>query len=112
MKKITRNVASAILVPSMLFVSACATGLETRYDEPTDVCRYARQPLIQTERAFNESILVGAGTHGEDDPDKVVARNKWKGWLSGIPAASHRLLGEGHAGRLDLNESLICTGPG
>ena len=37
----------------MLFLSACATGLETRYDEPTDVCRYALQPLIQTERAFN-----------------------------------------------------------
>jgi outer membrane lipoprotein SlyB len=62
LKKITRNLTSAILLPSMLFLSACTTGLETRYDEPTDVCRYARLPLIQTEQAFNQSILVGAGT--------------------------------------------------
>jgi hypothetical protein len=87
LKKLTRNVASAILAPSMLFLSACATGLETRYDEPTDVCRYARQPLIQTERAFNESILVGAGTGAAigAGAGALIGRD-WRGALIGAAA--------------------------
>jgi hypothetical protein len=87
LKKFTRNVASAILVPSMLFLSACATGLETRYDEPTDVCRYARLPLIQTERAFNESILVGAGTGAAigAGAGALIGRD-WRGALIGAAA--------------------------
>jgi Glycine zipper len=89
LKKFTRNVASAILAPSMLFLSACATGLETRYDEPNDVCRYARLPLIQTEEAFNQSILVGAGTGAAigAGAGALIGRD-WRGALIGAAAGA------------------------
>jgi hypothetical protein len=60
--------------------------------------------------SLSEQILLNAATHGEHPADEVISRHKWKGWLSGIPAPSHRLFGERDARRLDLHEHFMGTG--
>jgi hypothetical protein len=62
--------------------------------------------------SLSYQILANAIPHRQNGSDKIVPRDKRKRWLSRIGAPSHPLLGEGHAGSLHLNESLICIGCG
>src|SRR6516162_1756778 len=57
-----RPVISCVLISAMVTVSGCASGpgsLQSRYGDTTDVCYVDRQPLIETESRFSESMIAG-----------------------------------------------------
>ena len=56
------TIVSAVVIGAMVTVQGCAGGpgsLRARYADASDVCYAQRQPLIETESRFSESMLVG-----------------------------------------------------
>jgi outer membrane lipoprotein SlyB len=89
-----RSAVCVGLVASLCW--GCSTGLETRYGDATDVCRPARQPLIDTQKNFNLTIAQGAGI-GTLAGAAIggLATGSWKGAAIGAGAG---LLAGGLAG--------------
>lgn len=63
------------------------------YDDPSDSCNYARQPLLESERVFSESIIAGAamGAIGGAVAGASLSRDRGEG--AGLGALTGGLLG-------------------
>ena len=82
------RLAIAGLMLGALTLQGCAgggigsmfNGLES-YNDPSDTCNYARQPLIESGRAFSEDILAGAaiGAVGGALAGAAIDRNRGQG---------------------------------